>query len=75
MPRRPVAMSSTICFLASSVKSRSPSPGPSMAVAAGCTVLVVPCDVEVESGERRIFRDSLVGVDLDVLKALWRNVR
>jgi hypothetical protein len=39
-------------------------------VAAGCTVLVVPCDVEVEAGERRIFRDSLVGVDLDVLKAL-----
>ena len=40
------------------------------AVATGCTVLVVPCDVEVEAGERRIFRDSLVGVDLDVLKAL-----
>jgi HAD superfamily hydrolase (TIGR01509 family) len=44
--------------------------GVAAAVAAGCTVLVVPCDVEVEAGERRIFRDSLVGVDLDVLKAL-----
>ncbi|RAS62434.1 HAD superfamily hydrolase (TIGR01509 family) [Lentzea atacamensis] len=44
--------------------------GVAAAVAAGCTVLVVPCDVEVGSGERRIFRDSLVGVDLDVLKAL-----
>ncbi len=44
--------------------------GVAAAVAAGCTVLVVPCDVEVEPGERRIFRDSLVGVDLDVLKAL-----
>ena len=44
--------------------------GVAAAVAAGCTVLVVPCDVEVEAGERRIFRDSLVGVDADVLKAL-----
>ncbi len=44
--------------------------GVAAAVAAGCTVLVVPCDVEVEAGERRIFRDSLVGVDLDVLKTL-----
>lgn len=44
--------------------------GVAAAVAAGCTVLVVPCDVEVPAGERRIFRDSLVGVDLDVLKAL-----
>jgi len=44
--------------------------GVAAAVAAGCTVLVVPCDVEVEAGERRIFRESLVGVDLDVLKAL-----
>lgn len=49
--------------------------GVTAAVAAGCTVLVVPCDVEVEAGERRIFRDSLVGVDLDVLKALGRNAR
>ncbi|MFC3896608.1 HAD family hydrolase [Lentzea rhizosphaerae] len=44
--------------------------GVAAAVAAGCTVLVVPCDVEVTAGERRIFRDSLVGVDLDVLRAL-----
>ncbi|MEV0677569.1 HAD family phosphatase [Actinosynnema sp. NPDC050436] len=40
------------------------------AVAAGCTVLVVPCDVPVPPGERRVFRDSLVGVDLAVLGAL-----
>ena len=44
--------------------------GVAAAVAAGCTVLVVPCDVEVAAGERRIFRDSLVGVDLDVLRVL-----
>lgn len=44
--------------------------GVAAAVAAGCTVLVVPCDVEVPAGERRIFRDSLTGVDLDVLRAL-----
>ncbi|WP_433274601.1 HAD family hydrolase [Actinosynnema sp. CS-041913] len=44
--------------------------GVASAVAAGCTVLVVPCDVPVSAGERRIFRESLVGVDLDVLAAL-----
>lgn len=44
--------------------------GVASAVAAGCAVLVVPCDVEVPPGERRVFRDSLVGVDLPVLAAL-----
>ncbi|GAA3886547.1 HAD family phosphatase [Saccharothrix violaceirubra] len=41
--------------------------GATAAVAAGCVVLVVPCDVPVPSGERRVFRDSLVGVDLTTL--------
>jgi HAD superfamily hydrolase (TIGR01509 family) len=44
--------------------------GVAAAVAAGCTVLVIPCDVDVPPGERRVFRDSLVGVDLEVLAAL-----
>ncbi|MCP2257299.1 haloacid dehalogenase superfamily, subfamily IA, variant 3 with third motif having DD or ED [Streptoalloteichus tenebrarius] len=44
--------------------------GTAAAVAAGCTVLVVPCEVPVEPGERRVLRDSLVGVDLDELAAL-----
>ncbi|MEU4806840.1 HAD family phosphatase [Actinosynnema sp. NPDC023587] len=44
--------------------------GVTSAVAAGCTVLVVPCDVPVPAGERRIFRDSLVGIDLTALAAL-----
>ncbi|XVV06898.1 HAD family hydrolase [Actinosynnema sp. CA-248983] len=44
--------------------------GVASAVAAGCTVLVVPCDVAVPAGERRIFRESLVGVDYDVLASL-----
>jgi beta-phosphoglucomutase-like phosphatase (HAD superfamily) len=47
--------------------------GVSAAVAAGCTVLVVPCDVPVDAGERRVFRDSLVGVDADLLAALIRS--
>ncbi|WP_106181026.1 HAD family hydrolase [Prauserella shujinwangii] len=38
-------------------------PGAESAVAAGCTVLVVPGEVPVEPGERRAFRSSLVGVD------------
>ncbi|XVS67215.1 HAD family hydrolase [Actinosynnema sp. CA-299493] len=44
--------------------------GVASAVAAGCTVLVVPCDVPVEQGERRVFRESLVGVDLGTLAPL-----
>jgi HAD superfamily hydrolase (TIGR01509 family) len=44
--------------------------GTASAVAAGCTVLVVPCDVPVAPGERRVLRDSLVGVGADVLRAL-----
>jgi HAD superfamily hydrolase (TIGR01509 family) len=40
------------------------------AVAAGCTVLVVPNHVPVLEGESRIFRDSLVGLGLDDLRRL-----
>ncbi|WP_027941760.1 HAD family hydrolase [Amycolatopsis taiwanensis] len=39
------------------------SPGTESAVAAGCTVLVVPNDVPVAPGPRRVFRESLLGVD------------
>jgi HAD superfamily hydrolase (TIGR01509 family) len=45
-------------------------PGTASAVAAGCTVLVIPNDVPVEPGERRVFRDSLVGIDVPALAAL-----
>jgi HAD superfamily hydrolase (TIGR01509 family) len=44
--------------------------GVAAAVAAGCTVLVVPCEVPVEPGERRVFRDSLVGLDVAELGRL-----
>lgn len=44
--------------------------GTASAVAAGCTVLVVPCDVEVEPGERRVFRTSLEGLTVADLTAL-----
>lgn len=46
--------------------------GTASAVAAGCTVVVVPCEVPVEAGERRVFRTSLEGLtvaDLTVLLA------
>ncbi|SFB55145.1 haloacid dehalogenase superfamily, subfamily IA, variant 3 with third motif having DD or ED [Amycolatopsis marina] len=45
-------------------------PGAMSAEAAGCTVLVVPNDVAVDAGERRVFRHSLVGVDASVLAGL-----
>jgi len=44
--------------------------GTAAAVAAGCTVLVVPCEVPVEPGERRVLRDSLDGLTVADLAAL-----
>jgi HAD superfamily hydrolase (TIGR01509 family) len=44
--------------------------GTTSAVAAGCTVLVVPNHVEVGVGERRSFASSLEDVDLDGLGRL-----
>lgn len=44
--------------------------GTASAVAAGCRVLVVPCEVPVEPGERRTFRESLVGLTAADLVAL-----
>ncbi|MCW2752807.1 MAG: Phosphorylated carbohydrates phosphatase [Marmoricola sp.] len=44
--------------------------GAKSAVAAGCTVLVVPNHVPVLEGERRVFVDSLVEVEVDDLGAL-----
>ncbi|HEY1571611.1 MAG TPA: HAD family phosphatase [Pseudonocardiaceae bacterium] len=44
--------------------------GVTSAVAAGCTVLVVPAEAPVPPGERRVLRESLVGVDADLLAGL-----
>jgi HAD superfamily hydrolase (TIGR01509 family) len=44
--------------------------GTTAAVAAGCTVLVVPAEAPVQPGERRVLRESLVGVDADLLASL-----
>lgn len=44
--------------------------GAKSAVAAGCTALVVPNHVPVLEGERRVFRDSLVGLDASGLAAV-----
>lgn len=43
--------------------------GTESAVGAGCTVLVVPCEVPVEPGERRVFRTSLEGLTVADLTA------
>lgn len=42
--------------------------GVAAAVAAGLTVLVVPCEIPVPAGERRVFLDTLDGVDVDRLR-------
>lgn len=43
--------------------------GVASAEAAGCTVVVVPGEVAVRAGERRVPLDSLIGVDVHVLAA------
>ena len=48
--------------------------GAKSAEAAGCTVLVVPNHVPVLEGERRVFRDSLVDVDVAQLGELVEQV-
>lgn len=48
--------------------------GTAAAVAAGCTVLVVPSELPVEPGERRVLRESLVGVDTELLGSLLAAV-
>jgi HAD superfamily hydrolase (TIGR01509 family) len=46
--------------------------GAASATAAGCTVLVVPSEVDVPAGPRRVFRDSLVGLTAeDLVLAPW----
>ncbi len=47
--------------------------GAESAAAAGCTVLVVPNEVDVPPGPRRVFRSSLVGVDATVLNEVLRT--
>jgi HAD superfamily hydrolase (TIGR01509 family) len=48
-------------------------PGAESAEAAGCVVLVIPNDVPVNAGKRRVFRTSLVGVDAPALAELAGN--
>ncbi|MBD8505183.1 HAD family phosphatase [Hoyosella sp. G463] len=45
--------------------------GTAAAEAAGATVLVIPCAVPVPDGPRRIQRESLEGLTLDDLRAIW----
>lgn len=44
--------------------------GAKSAEAAGCTVLVVPNHVPVLEGDRRVFRDTLLGLDVNDLAGL-----
>lgn len=48
-------------------------PGVTSATAAGCTVLVVPNHVAVDAGPGRVFRETLSGMTVDDLSALYRR--
>ena len=50
-------------------------PGVASAVAAGCSVMVVPNHVPVPEGERRVFRDSLESLSVDDLAAVHAEAR
>ncbi|WP_373560212.1 MULTISPECIES: HAD family hydrolase [unclassified Rhodococcus (in: high G+C Gram-positive bacteria)] len=48
--------------------------GSAAAEAAGCAVLVVPCEVAVPTGPRRVHRESLEGIGESGFTAAWRTV-
>lgn len=48
--------------------------GSASAAAAGCAVLVVPCEIPVPPRPGYSFRDSLIGLTIDDLRALRRSV-
>jgi HAD superfamily hydrolase (TIGR01509 family) len=48
--------------------------GIASAEAAGLAVLAVPSEVSIEPGPNRVLRDSLSGVDLDVLRAVYAQL-
>jgi HAD superfamily hydrolase (TIGR01509 family) len=48
--------------------------GIASAEAAGVAVLAVPSEVHIEPGPKRILRDDLVGVDLDVLRTVYAQL-
>jgi beta-phosphoglucomutase-like phosphatase (HAD superfamily) len=49
--------------------------GVESAVVAGCVVLAVPSEVALPAGPGRVVRESLVGVTVDDLSALWQTAR
>lgn len=55
---------------ASAVAVEDSPTGVASAVAAGLTVLVVPCEIPVPPGERRRFAQTLRGLDVDDLRDL-----
>ena len=52
------------------VRGDSAPTGVAAAVAAGCTVIAVPCEVPLEPGERRVLLDSLESMDVPGLGGL-----
>ena len=48
--------------------------GAESAEGAGCAVLVVPCEIPVPGGPRRVQRDTLAGLDIGDLALLHRSV-
>ena len=74
---RPYLRAAELCHAPpeSCVAVEDSPPGVESAAAAGTAVLAVPCDAPLEPGPRRVLRDSLLGVDADVLADVWHRVR
>ncbi|MEV6276895.1 HAD family phosphatase [Nocardia sp. NPDC051832] len=49
--------------------------GAQAAAAAGCAVLVVPCEIPVPAGPGRVFRDSLIGLTHADLQQIRHDIR
>lgn len=47
--------------------------GATSAEQAGCSVLVVPCEIAVPAGQRRVFRETLIGGTLADLRGAWQR--
>lgn len=74
---RPYLLAAELCGVAARncVAVEDSPPGVESATAAGAAVLAVPGDAPLEAGPGRVLRESLLGVDVEVLAHVLRRAR